>query len=278
MPEPSDHPRPSQGVFARRLGAIAMALFILYIANVLARILPLRVLLASWQLEFSASLIDAAPIALLGLILVHLSAHLAPGSPILRQRKQTVARSASAAVLGFLLLIPLNVYAVWSGLSNLEATRTNVEAEAGRRIDQFRQIVSSARNSDDLQQRLESIGVPGLKPSELRLPLPRLKQLLLANLDRAQGNLEARKDRGDSLLRQGLWSLIQSVLKLIIGSLALAVAFAAGAQGHNNNTSLLESWQSSLAIRLQRLSAGRSKAANGAEDYLQQLYRGEDRP
>lgn len=278
MPKPSDQPRPSENVLARMLAAIAMALFILYIANVLARILPLRVLLASWQLEFSASLIDAAPIALLGLILVHLSAHLAPGSPILRRRKQIVARCASAAVLGFLLLIPLNVYAVWSGLSDLEAAKTNVEAEAGRKINQFRQLVSSARNSDDLQQRLESIGVPGLKSSELRLPLPQLKQLLLANLDRAQGKLEARKDRGGSLLRQGLWSLIQSVLKLIIGSLALAVAFAAGAQGHDTNTFLLESWQSILARRSRRSGVGRPKAAVVAEDYSEDLSRGTDRP
>lgn len=260
MPKPSDQPRPSENVLARMLAAIAMALFILYIANVLARILPLRVLLASWQLEFSASLIDAAPIALLGLILVHVSAHLAPGSSILRRRKQTVARFASAAVLGFLLLIPLNVYAVWSGLRDLEAAKTTVEAEAGRKINKFRELVSSARNSDEIQQRLESIGVPGLKSSDLRLPLPQLKQLLLANLDRAQGKLEARKVRGDSLLRQGLWSLIQSVLKLIIGSLALAVAFAAGAQGRDTNTFLLESWQSSLLRKLRRSGLGRSKS------------------
>jgi len=247
-----------RGVTARRLGAIANALFVLYIANVLARIIPVRVLLASWQLEFSASLVDAAPIALLGLILAHLAAYIDPSSPILRQRKQRFSRMAMAAVFGFLLLIPLNVYAVWTGIGNLQATRTKVEADAGRRIDKFREIVSSAASPEDLQQRLESIGVPGLKPSDLRLPLPRLKQLLLANLDQAQGKLEAKKNGADSFLREGLWSLIQSVLKLVVASLVLALAFAAGAQGRNSEISLLETWQRGWDPRVRRRSLGRS--------------------
>jgi hypothetical protein len=216
------------------------------------------VLLASWQLEFSASLVDAAPIALLGLILAHLAAYIDPSSPILRQRKQRFSRMAMAAVFGFLLLIPLNVYAVWTGIGNLQATRTKVEADAGRRIDKFREIVSSAASPEDLQQRLESIGVPGLKPSDLRLPLPRLKQLLLANLDQAQGKLEAKKNGADSFLREGLWSLIQSVLKLVVASLVLALAFAAGAQGRNSDISLLESWQRGWNQRVRRRSLGRS--------------------
>lgn len=231
MSDSTDSSRFQQSVFARRLGIISIALFVLYTANVLARIVPFRLLLASWQLEFSASLIDAAPIALLGLILVHLAAYVDPSSPILKQRKQRFSRMAMAAALGFLLLIPLNVYAAWTGLGNLQTSRSKVEADAGRRIDKFRQIVSSATTPEDLQQRLESIGVPGLKPSDLRLPLPRLKQLLMENLDRAQGNLQAKKTGADPVLRESLWSLIQTVLKLVVASLALALAFAAGAQG-----------------------------------------------
>ena len=229
--DPTDSSKFQHGIFARRLGVISIALFVLYTANVLARIIPFRLLLASWQLEFSASLIDAAPIALLGLILVHLAAYVDPSSSILKQRKQRLSRMAMAAALGFLLLIPLNVYAVWTGLGNLQATRSKVEADAARRIDKFRQIVSSATTPEDLQQRLEAIGVPRLKPSDLRLPLPRLKQQLMENLDRAQGNLQAKKTGADPVLRESLWSLIQTVLKLVVASLALALAFAAGAQG-----------------------------------------------
>lgn len=257
--DPTDYSRFQQGVTARRLGAIAIALFVLYVVNVLARIIPFRVLLASWQLEFSASLIDAAPIALLGLILVHLAAYIDPSSSILRQRKQRFSRMAMAAVLGFLLLIPLNAYAVWTGIGNLQATKSKVEKDAGLRIDKFRQIVSSATGPEDLQQRLELIGVPGLKPSELRLPLPRLKQLLLANLDQAQGNLEAKKTGSGDVLRERLWSLIQSVLKLSIASLALALAFAAGAHGRNSEKSLLESWQRGWDNRFRKGGPGRSK-------------------
>ncbi len=275
---PTDDSRFQQGVFARRLGAIAIALFVLYTANVLARIIPVRLLLASWQLEFSASLIDAAPIALLGLILVHLAAYVDPSSPIIKERKQRISRMAMAAVLGFLLLIPLNVYAVWTGLGNLQATRSSVEVDAVRRIDKFRQIVSSATTPEDLQQRLESIGVPGLRPSDFRQPLPRLKQLLLENLDKAQGNLEAKKTGAGDVLREGLWSLIQSVLKLVVASLALALAFAAGAQGRNSDISLLESWQGGWDQRFRRGGRRRSNARVADEEYLRQLSGGDDVP
>jgi len=274
----TDYSSFQQGVTARRLGAIAIALFVLYVANVLARIIPFRVALASWKLEFSASLIDAAPIALLGLILVHLAAYIDPGSPFLRQRKQQCSRMATAAVLGFLLLIPLNVYAVWTGVGNLQAARSNVEADAGRRIVKFRQIVSSATTPEDLQQRLASIGVPELKPSALRLPLPRLKQLLLENLDQAQGKLEAKKTGAGDVLREGLWSLVQSVLKLVIASLVLALAFAAGAQGRDSDISLLESWQRGWHNRFRRGALRPSNPLVAHEDYLRQLSVGDDAP
>ncbi len=275
MTDPTDYFRVQQGVFARRLGVIAIALFVLYTANVLARIIPFRVLLSSWQLEFSASLIDAAPIALLGLILVHLAAYVDPSNPIHKRRKQRFSRMALAAVLGFLLLIPLNVYAVWTGLGNLQATRSKVEVDAVRRIDKFRQIVSSATTPEDLQQRLESIGVPGLKPSELRQPLPRLKQLLLENLDKAQGSLEAKKTGAGAVLREGLWSLIQSVLKLVVASLTLALAFAAGAQGRNSDISLLDSWQRSWDRRFRRGARRRSTSPVDDEDYFRKLSDGD---
>jgi hypothetical protein len=251
---------------------MSLALFVLYVASVLARIIPFRLTLASWQLEFAASLIDAAPIALLGLILVHLAAFIDPVSPILRERKLRFSRMAIAASLGFLLLLPLNVYAVWTGLSNLQATRANVEADATRRLSKFRQAISSASTSEELQQRLESIGVPRLRQSDLSQPLPALKQRLLANLDKAEGNFEARKIGAGDALREGVWSLVQSAVKLGVSSLALALAFAAGAQRKNSDLSLLESWQSGWGRK--RLARGRNprKASVADGEYLRQLH------
>ena len=272
MPETPGYPKIHQAGFAKRLGAMAIPLFVLYVASVLARIIPFRLTVASWQLEFAAGLIDAAPIALLGLILVHFAAFIDPGNPILRNRKQRFSRMAIAATLGFLLLIPLNVYAVWTGLSNLQTARTNVEADAGRRLAKFRQIIASATTVDALQQRLELMGVPQLMPSDLRRPLPILKQRLLSNLDKAEGTLEARKVGAGGALKEGIWSLIQSAVKLGVSSLALAVAFAAGAQRHNSDLSLLESWRSGWGRK--RLARGRNPRNGSVADaeYLRQLH------
>jgi hypothetical protein len=270
--EPSDYARIQQVGFAKRLGAISMALFVLYVASVLARIIPVSLTLPSWQLEFAASLIDAAPIALLGLILVHLAAFIDPGNPILSEKKKRFSRMAVAASLGFLLLIPLNVFAVWSGLRNLQATRTNVELDAARRLSNFRQIISAASTSEDLQQRLESFGVPRLRAADLAQPLPRLKQKLLENLDKAEGNLEAKKIGAGGALREGIWSLIQSALKLGVSSLALAFAFAAGAQRRESDVSLLESWQSGLARKRPWGGQKRRHSSLSDQEYLRQLH------
>lgn len=276
MTDPADHSRAHQRLLARRLGAMATALFVVYVAGVLARIIPFRLLFASWQLEFSASLIDGAPIALLGLILVHLAASIDPGSPMHKERKRRFSRMAVAAVIGFLLLIPLNIYAVWTGLGNLQATRSKVEADAVRRIGEFRQTITAATTAEDLQQRLESIGVPTLRPSDLRQPLPRLKQQLLENLEKAQGNLEARKAGAAAVFREGLWSLIQSVFKLVVAALAFAFAFAAGAQARHSHISLLESWQLGWERSFQ--GGGRRGPSGSSADhrYLRQLGGADD--
>ncbi len=251
---------------------MAIPLFVLYVASVLARIIPFRLTQASWQLEFAAGLIDAAPIALLGLILVHFSAFIDPGNPILRDRQQRFSRLAIAASLGFLLLIPLNVYAVWTGLGNLQTARTNVESDAARRLTNFRQTITTATTTEELQQRLESMGVPRLRTADLRQPLPILKQRLLSNLDKAEGNLEARKAGAGGALKEGIWSLIQSAVKLGVSSLALAVAFAAGAQRPNSERSLLESWQAGWGRN--RLFQGRNRRQSSIADgeYLRQLH------
>jgi len=251
---------------------MAIPLFVIYAASVLARIIPFRLTQASWQLEFSAGLIDAAPIALLGLILVHLSAFIDPNNPILRDRLQKFSRLAIAASLGFLLLIPLNVYAVWTGLGNLQTVRTNVEADAARRLSNFRKTITAAATVEELQQGLESIGVPRLRQADLNQPLPILKQRLLSNLDRAEGSLEARKAGAAGALREGIWSLVQSALKLGVSSVALAAAFAAGAQRRNSHQSLFESWQAGWGRNRLFRGMNRRKSSIADGKYLRQLH------
>ncbi|MEB3199183.1 MAG: HpsJ family protein [Synechococcaceae cyanobacterium] len=242
-------------MLARRLGIIAIALFVLFAASVLARIIPVSLLTPSWQLEFSAALIDAAPSALLGLILLHLAYYLDPQNAALKTGRTRAANLCIAVALGYLLLLPLNTYAVWSGLSNLQATKTRVEADAARRVSQFRTVISAASSAQDLQERLQSLGVPGLKASDLRKPLPLLKERLLENIDKAERNLSSKQANAGATVQLGSWSVLQSALKLGVSSLALAVAFAAAAQRGNDQTSLIDAWQRKLKKRSKKTSS-----------------------
>lgn len=261
-------------VLARRLGVIAIALFVLYVASVLARIIPVRLFLPSWQLDFAAALIDAGPTALLGLVLIHLAHHIDPHNAGLQARRRRAANLAIAAALGFLLLIPLDIYAVWAGLKNLQLTRTRVEADATRKVAQFRQVIDAASTPADLQQRLATIGVPPLKPADLRQPLPQLKQRLLENIDRAEANLASRRADSGAVFREGTWSVLQSALKLGVSSLALALAFAAAGQRGTSQISLLDSW-TRWGKRRQRQSRQRAAEATAARHDFHALHESE---
>ena len=60
------------------LGPIATTLFVTFVVSVVAGALPPQLLDPLWQLRLASSLIDNAPVALLGLGLVHLQAYLSP--------------------------------------------------------------------------------------------------------------------------------------------------------------------------------------------------------
>ena len=68
-------------IFADRLGVVSMALFAVYLVSVLAFILPPRLLDPLWQLSSIKVAVEAAPIPLIGLALLHLGAYLCPADP-----------------------------------------------------------------------------------------------------------------------------------------------------------------------------------------------------
>ncbi len=61
------------------------------------------------QLRVAGVLIDRGPLALLGLALLQLAAHLDPANAPIQARWQQLGRLGVVAVLGFLLLVPLQL-------------------------------------------------------------------------------------------------------------------------------------------------------------------------
>ncbi|MCS5698287.1 hypothetical protein NZK32_04425 [Cyanobium sp. FGCU-52] len=224
---------------ASQFGLLAICLLMLYALVVLAAILPLRLLDPGWQLRFTQALINNGFLALLGLALVHLAAYLAPSNPDLIRRRNGFATLALVPVLGFLLLIPLQGYAVWRGISNANSRQSSQLREVTGRIAAVREAVNRSSSTNDLQQRLRNLRVTPLGSAELAQPLHVLRKTMLETLERTE--IRAA-DQLKGLPAWGLWQIIQGSIRAALSAVVLAVGFAAFSRSRGSMT-LLHSWQ-----------------------------------
>ena len=235
-------------ILADRLGFMAIALFVIYIITLLAGIVPVRLLDTSWQLRFVSTCLDSAPIPLMALGLLHLSAYLDPDNPVLQKRRDGLARLAILAVLGFLLLVPLQTYAAWRNWSLARANVARQLSAATSTFDLLQETITNASSLDNLRSRLQAIQAPnlGIPFEELDLPLPETKRTMLIRLRGVRQQVEARIQASTP---QATGSMVRDTLRVTISSLALAIAFAMGAQRKGGEVPLLVEWHTMLSVR-----------------------------
>lgn len=225
---------------ASQFGVLAVCLLMLYALLVLAASLPPQLLDPGWQLRFMHALINNGFLALLGLALVHLAAYLDPSNPHLIRRRNTFASLALVAVLGFLLLIPLQGYAVWRVISNANSKQSTQLREVTGRIATVREAIKGSSSTNDLQQRLQSLRVTPLSAAQLAEPLPALRKSMLEMLERTE--IRAA-DQLKGLPPQSLWQIIQGSIRAVLSSLVLMVGFAAFSTRREGSMTMLQSWQ-----------------------------------
>jgi hypothetical protein len=258
---------------AFQVGLLAVCLLILYGLVVLASILPPRLLDPAWQLRFTNALINNGFLALLGLALVHLAAYLDPANPHLQRRRDNFAALALAAVLGFLLLIPLQGYAVWRGIGNANSQQSSQLRQVTGRISAVRKAINSATSSQDLQRRLRGLQVPPLAAADLEQPLPVLRKSMLESLEQAE--IRAG-DQLRGIQPSGLWQIVQGSIRAVLSALVLVVGFAAFSRRRDWSMTLLQSWLTRFDRRQGGSGRGRRRmfARHGrskADDFLKSL-------
>jgi len=273
-------------VLADRLTIVSIALFVVYAITVVAALLPVRLLDTAWQLSLISALLDSAAIPLVALGLLHLAAYLDPGNPALQQRRDAVARWAILAVLGFLLLIPLQGYASWKSVATAQARvdlqLTTAEATFGL----IRDTINTSTSIDNLQARLQSLQTPslGIRFENLGLPLPETKRQLLIRLNEVQEQVKARIR---APAPQAIEEVAKNSLRVMISATALAVGFAAGAQRRTSDVPFvveLHTWWTLRGARRPREAAGGLVAAlpilgspsPREEDYFERLVPQDD--
>ncbi len=253
-------------IFADRLGVVSMALFAVYLVSVLAFILPPRLLDPLWQLSSIKVAVEAAPIPLIGLALLHLGAYLCPQQTQLQNRRKVLARWAILAALGFLLIVPLQGHAVLKSYRRSNSAATQQQASATQRADAVRLAIEQATSSEDLQNRLLDLQRRNvllnldIKRFEA-IPLPSLKRQLLAQLDQAEGQFKARVAPIDTATSD---RITRETLRITVSSFAFALAFAACAQRKNSTVPFLVELPSLPARLLASLLPRRSRSGQGS--------------
>ena len=225
-----------------RLEKPAFVLFIVYAASVLGATFPPRLFDPVWQLACAGSLINNAPIALVGLAGLHLAVHLEPHSSGLRSRRSFAARLAGLAVAGFLLLVPLQFMAVWQTLQAREALQSRQMVIADRRIAEMRQAILSSTTVPQLQAELARLKLGSLvvRGNLADQSLSAVRGKLLDSLEASRSSLQAKFRTSGTIM---IWNLIQLSLQGVVSAIALALGFAALALQGNGATTLLEEWQ-----------------------------------
>jgi hypothetical protein len=225
---PQPLPDDSATLLALQLRVFGLVLLVLYVANCLGDILPPRILSPLWLIGVTSSLVNNGGIAGTGLVLLHLAHHVGTDTGRALALRESIARWAALAALGFLLLVPLQIFAVTSGLLNVRASLDQREKQIDRQADLLRSAIRNAEDVPQLQRRMLVISGPLPGPDDLKTPLPQLQKSLLKLVDLEVTRLKGNIDR-NSFLRESS-AMVKQTVRICISALALSLGFGVLAQ------------------------------------------------
>lgn len=253
--------------FSRMLGVAANALLVIFVAALLRNILPLQLLVPTWQLRFTGAMIDNAIYPLIALVLLHLAAYLDREDRRVQARYEAVSRLAIPAALGFLLLIPLQASATWSGIDSASQAQQEQRRTIENQFASVRLVINSARTTADLSAGLESLQrqpIAENSGTDFAQPLPQLRQTLLKRLDEAEVRMVERlKSAAPSLNRA---SLLMANITAGASAIAYALAFAAAGHRQHRELSLYDEWRMGWVRRRERSAQRRMQRIEQEED------------
>jgi hypothetical protein len=157
---------------------------------------------------------------------------------VLQRRHRICARLAVAAVVGLLLLLPLQTSAALrqSQLSGNAQTARIQKAE--RKLASLRQAVANATDNEQLNRQLQELRGPVLSSADLEQPLTLLRSQVGAALD--EGEAQIGRER---MAAPGKLGFLPDLLRNSVACLAEAIGFAALAFRPGQPISLLDEWR-----------------------------------
>jgi len=212
-PTPAITPNPA---LARLLAALSIVLLVVFLAAVLSTALPPSLLDPQWQLALIATLVNSASLALMGALLLPLALWIDPTIHHLRARWNAFRRWALAACQGA---------AGWRFHTTVTVAQQQQTSQSAQKLAELRQAISTATTHQELQARVQKLfgRNAGLSPSELRTPMPELRNMLLARAEQASTQLKQRIEAQAAVKPD---QLVKESLRIVLSALAYAIGFA----------------------------------------------------
>lgn len=258
---------------ASRLNVFGLCLLLAYLVLVVGGALPLQLLSPAWQVGLTGALIDNAPIALLGLVLLHLAAFFDPEDEKLQQRVFWLARLSILASLGFLLLIPLrayNLFALSEVAGNAQERRLT---QANTRLNDLRNAVRTSSTKEQLLARLKALNAPPLPPALQILPLDAIRADMNRSFDRMAAALKQRRQQPRQPRPVSRTRLVLANVRQMIASFIFAVAFAAAGQRSTSPFTFLDDLRNGLRLPTLSFSvsinSGKGEGRGGVDDHVE---------
>ncbi|MFN7678828.1 MAG: hypothetical protein ACK5QW_09595 [Cyanobacteriota bacterium] len=212
----------------------SLALFVIFIAQLIPTLLLINPASNAWQDQFADVLIKEGALAFLGFVMIHLACLLQPNLFGLRRRLSLVRRLAVLAVLGYILLVPMQLTSAFATSMANRAKRTNYLQQITR-LSEVRESIQRATNLRDLDLRLQSLFEPALTPQQSSMGLVELRRTLLrVNQERQLENTRLMKELS---INQ---DFVGPMLSRCVSAMGWALAFATGAVPFGMRSSLFE--------------------------------------
>lgn len=207
------------------LEALSLVFLGIFLVTIIPKAFPVQLTNPQWQFAFIGELVNNGTVPLVGAFLTPLALAFNPDSDRLRRRRTIIKKWALAAAIGFLLLIPLQVFAGWKVYSTISNRAEQQTVQSARKLTELREAINTAPNSQELQARLLKIVGPqaALPPAQLKAPLPELKKILLSQADRISTVLQRNAEAQSTLKPDGL---IRETIRIALSSLLYAIGFA----------------------------------------------------
>jgi hypothetical protein len=223
----------------------SLALFLIFLARLLPLVIGFNPLNAEWQSEVVTVFTNEGLLAFLGFVLLHLAVFIQPRHDRLRQRLRMVRRLAVIPVVGYLMLVPLQLTSSFVQLSAVQSQKVQYLNRSSR-LSEIREAVQQASSSQDLNVRLQSLLEPELTSEQWRMGLSELRKTLLKSNDVKQEDVaRLLKNNSENL---DPFAIVVSRVGSALGW-ALAFAFGAVPWGH----------RSTLAERMRRRSTAEAQ-------------------